>query len=127
MDQLIIFAKNLFGMYLSDNQKLVFIKSVHTFIWLIFVGLIFYIFYSGLSNKITLLTWVAIGIIILEGGVLLIFKMYCPLTLLARKYSDSEADNFDIYLPNKLAKYNKQIFTTIYLIGLGLVLIRTIF
>jgi hypothetical protein len=114
-------------MHLSDKQKLVFIKSAHTLIWLIFVGLIFYILYSGISNRITLVTWIAIGIIILEGGVLLLFKMYCPLTLIARKYSDSEADNFDIYLPNMIAKYNKQIFTTIYLIGLGLVLIRTIF
>lgn len=57
---------------------------------------------------------------------LLVFKMFCPLTLLARKYSDSEKDNFDIFLPNWLAKYNKQIFTTLFAIGLILVIIRTI-
>ncbi|MFT7189365.1 MAG: hypothetical protein ACI9AV_002644, partial [Sediminicola sp.] len=36
-------------------------------------------------------------------------------------------DNFDIFLPNWLAKYNKVIFTTLFIIGLGLVLIRILF
>jgi hypothetical protein len=57
----------------------------------------------------------------------LVFKMFCPLTIMARKYSDSEKDNFDIFLPNWLAKYNKLIFTTLYIIGLIIVLIRTLF
>jgi len=58
--------------------------------------------------------------------VLLIFKMYCPLTLIARNFSDSRKDNFDIYLPNWLAKYNKIIFTSIFAIGVLLVVYRTI-
>ena len=32
---------------------------------------------------------------------------------MARKYSDSTKANFDIYLPEWLAKYNKEIYTTI--------------
>ncbi len=51
--------------------------------------------------------------------------MRCPLTYVARRYSDSTKDNFDIYLPNWMAKYNKQIFTTIFVIGLILVVYRT--
>jgi hypothetical protein len=35
-----------------------------------------------------------------EGIVLLIFKMRCPLTVIAMRYSDSNKDNFDIFLPN---------------------------
>lgn len=110
---------------MSDNRKLILVKLLHTLIWLIFVGLIFYILYSGLADQITIFTWIAIGVIIMEGLVLLMFKMFCPLTLIARKYSDSTADNFDIYLPEIIARYNKHIFTTIYLIGLCLVLYRT--
>lgn len=72
-------------------------------------------------------TWIGIGLIVGEGIVLLVFKMFCPLTIMARKYSDSEKDNFDIFLPNWLAKYNKLIFTTLYIIGLIIVLIRTLF
>lgn len=102
------------------------IKLVHTLIWLFFVFVIFYIVYSGVTGRITVFTWISIGLVIGEGIVLFIFGMFCPLTVLARKYSDSEKDNFDIYLPNWLAKYNKLIFTTIFGIGVILVLWRVI-
>ncbi|MCM4161584.1 hypothetical protein FHG64_11755 [Antarcticibacterium flavum] len=107
------------------HKKLLAIKLLHTLVWSFFVFIIFYIVYSGLTNKITLFTWIAIGLVVAEGLVLLVFKMFCPLTLIARKYSDSQKDNFDIFLPNWLAKYNKIIFTTIYIAGVILVLIRT--
>ncbi|MCB0632840.1 MAG: hypothetical protein KDD15_24045, partial [Lewinella sp.] len=61
-----------------------------------------------------------------EGVVLLIFRMFCPLTLIARKYSDSTKDNFDIYLPNWLARHNKLIFTSIFIFGIVLVLVRVL-
>ena len=112
---------------MSPANRLLVIKWVHTLIWLFFVAVILYILYSGIFNDVDKYTWVGIGLIIGEGIVLLIFKMFCPLTVMARKYSDSDKDNFDIFLPNWLAKYNKLIFTTLYVIGLIIVLIRTVF
>lgn len=100
------------------------IKIVHTLIWIFFVAVIFYILYCGIFDVVNPLTWIGIGLIIAEGLVLLLFNMYCPLTVLARKYSDSEKENFDIYLPLCLARYNKPIFTTIFVLGLLLVLYR---
>ena len=111
---------------MNQSEKLTAVKIMHTLIWLFFVATIFYILYSGISNKITVYTWIAIGLIIAEGVVLVLFKMFCPLTLIARKYSDSEKDNFDIFLPNWLARHNKIIFTTIYLVGVIIVLLRVI-
>lgn len=111
---------------MTPAGKLTIIKLLHTVIWAIFVIFIFYIVYSGISGKITNFTWIAIFSVVGEGIILLIFRMYCPLTLMARKYSDSQKDNFDIYLPNWLAKYNKTIFTTIYLLGIILVLLRVL-
>ena len=108
-------------------NKLFWIKLLHTLIWGFFVVVIFYVLFSGITGKINTYTWVGIGLVIGEGVVLLIFKMFCPLTLIARKYSDSTRDNFDIFLPNWLAKNNKLIFTTIFLIGFILVLARSIF
>lgn len=70
--------------------------------------------YAVIVNKIDKWVWMGIGLIILEGVVLLIFSKMCPLTIMARKYSDSTKDNFDIYLPNWLAKYNKLIYTTLF-------------
>ncbi len=108
------------------KQPLVAIKLIHTLIWFVLAGATLYIFYSGLFNRITTYTWVAIAMIIAEGIVLLLFKWACPLTVIARKYSDSDKDNFDIYLPNWLAKHNKTIFTTIFLVGILFILIRKV-
>ncbi len=106
------------------DKKLLAIKLLHTLVWAFFVTIIFYIVYSGLANELTTFTWISIGLVIVEGLVLLLFKMFCPLTVIARRYSDSEKANFDIFLPEWLAKYNKEIFTSIYLAGVILVLLR---
>ena len=98
------------------------IKLIHTVIWVFFVAVIFYVLYSGITNDVTSYTWIAIALVIGEGLTLLIFKMLCPLTLIARKYSNSEKDNFDIFLPNWLAKHNKLIFTSIYIVGVLMVI-----
>ncbi len=106
---------------MNAQARLLMIKTTHTLIWWIFVGAIGYVFYSGAADAITGYTWLASGLVVGEGLVLVLFKNHCPLTLVARKYSASQADNFDIFLPNWLARYNKQIFTTIYLIGMLLI------
>ena len=111
---------------MNNEIKLRMIKLVHSLIWIFMVAVIFYVVYCGVFDTVNLLTWISIGIIIVEGIVLAAFGMSCPLTVLARKYSDSTKDNFDIYLPNKIARYNKQIFTVIYLIGLITVLYRVV-
>jgi hypothetical protein len=66
-----------------------------------------------LVNKIDKWIWIGFSLFIAEGVVLLLYKMNCPLTIIARKYSTSTKDNFDIYLPNWLAKYNKIIYTSL--------------
>jgi hypothetical protein len=98
-------------------SKLVIIKILHTAIWVFFNVILFYLFYSVINNGI----W--IGIIVMEGLILLIFKGMCPLTLVAQKYSDSAKDNFDIYLPNWLARYNKLIYSIFF----GLIIILLIY
>ena len=98
---------------MNASGKLRVIKGIHTVIWLFFVFIIGYVLYCGMVNRVTAYTWAAIAVVIGEGVVLLIFKMVCPLTVLAQKYSNSQKDNFDIYLPNWLAKYNKTIYTSI--------------
>lgn len=108
-----------------DTEKRLFqIKFLHTLVWVFFVAIILYVVYSGITGRITSFTWISIGLVLVEGLVLLIFKMFCPLTVIARRYSDSKKANFDIFLPEWLAKYNKEIFTSIYVIGVVLVLLR---
>src|SRR5215210_1045449 len=94
--------------------KLISVKIIHTLIWICFNVVIFYLSYAVILNKLGKLVWLCVGIIILEGIVLLSFKGICPLTVIARKYSASTKANFDIYLPIWLARYNKVIYTTIF-------------
>lgn len=103
-------------MYMPVKQKIIIIKIIHTIVWLFFNVVLFYLVYAVIVNKIDKYVWIGIALIIGEGIVLTIFKKMCPLTIIARKYSDSKNDNFDIYLPNWLAKYNKLIYTTFFII-----------
>jgi hypothetical protein len=98
------------------KSNLTIIKIVHTVIWVFFNVVLFYMAYAVIVNKIDNYVWIGIGLIILEGIVLLSFKKVCPLTIMARKYSESTKDNFDIYLPNWLARHNKFIYTTFFII-----------
>ena len=109
---------------MNDQLKLVAIKSVHTAIWVGFNVIIAYLFYAVLTGHTGLYFWMGIGAILLEAAILLAFQWSCPLTLVARRYSDSRRDNFDIFLPNWLARHNKTIYTVIFLILIGLYLFR---
>ena len=106
---------------LTTAAKLWRIMALHTAVWAFFVAAILTGLYSGITNNITAYTWIASGLVAAEGLVLLGFKSHCPLTLVARKYSSSTKDNFDIFLPEWLARYNKLIFSVLYAIGLVLV------
>ena len=97
---------------MKNETKLTSVKTIHTIIWLFFNVVLFYMAYAVIVNKIDKFVW--FGLIVLEGVVLLIFNKMCLLTVIARKYSDSTKDNFDIYLPNWLAKWNKMTYTTFF-------------
>ena len=101
---------------MTGNTKLKFLKVLHTAIWVFFNVVIFYLLYAVLNNKIDKWVWIGLGLIFLEGIVLLVFNRMCPITVMARRFSASKKDNFDIYLPNWLAKYNVRIYSGIVIL-----------
>jgi hypothetical protein len=109
---------------MTANIKLVLVKILHTIIWVFFNVVIFYLLYAAVIDKIDKWIWICISLIILEVIILIVFKKICPVTIIARKYSDSQKSNFDIYLPNWLAKYNKKIYTVIVLIAVVILIYR---
>jgi len=96
------------------------IKLLHTLIWAIFVYILFYILFAVSIGKIDIFLWISISLICFEGIVLIINKGRCPLTLVAAKYSQNQEDGFDIFLPKWLAIHNKKIFTTLFIIEMGI-------
>lgn len=98
------------------------IKTLHTIIWFIMASADFYILYAGITNKFNIILYISIALLLIETIILLINKWSCPLTSLAEKYTNNREDNFDIFLPNWLAKYNKLIFWFIFIVWTSLVL-----
>ncbi|QHV98696.1 hypothetical protein GJR95_28445 [Spirosoma endbachense] len=64
---------------------------IHTVIWITYVTIIFYVLYCGRADDITVYTGIAVGLVIGEGLILLLFRGSCPLTLMARQYSKRRA------------------------------------
>ena len=93
------------------------IKIAHTVIWAFFAGCII---------AIPVLAWRghfkgAAGmsaVVLIEVVILTANRMVCPLTVVARQLSDDPRDNFDIYLPQWLARHNKLIFGILYVAGM---------
>lgn len=97
---------------------LVLIRLVHTIVWAFFVAAIAGIYLAAHLGRFG---WAAAcgGVVLVEVLVLAANRMRCPLTPVAARYTASRAPNFDIYLPEWLARYNKEVFGTLYLGGIG--------
>ncbi|MBA3914861.1 MAG: hypothetical protein H0X25_13650 [Acidobacteriales bacterium] len=97
----------------SLHGKLVAIKLAHTAVWAVMAGCILalpVVAWRGQFRLALLLSVLVLG----ECAVLAMNRGRCPLTDVAARYSEERGDNFDIYLPNWLARHNKQIFGTLF-------------
>jgi hypothetical protein len=111
----------------SQRTMLHLVKTLHTIAWAFFAGSTFYVLYAGITGTINRWVWIAIGAVLFEALILFVNKWTCPITPLAARYTEDRSDNFDIYLPEWLAKHNKTIFTILFVIGLALVLIESFY
>ena len=107
----------------SAAARLLAVKLVHTAVWVFFVACIV---------AIPIFTWrgrflaasVLCGIVFAEVLVLALNAWHCPLTPVAARYTTDRRDNFDIFLPEWLARHNKSIFGVLYAAGIVLLLYR---
>jgi hypothetical protein len=100
---------------------LVAVKVLHTAVWVLFVGCIFGIPVAAAKREFRSAAALA-GAVLIECVILAANRGRCPLTDLASRYTDERRENFDIYLPLWLARYNKAIFGTLFLISVVYVL-----
>lgn len=101
------------------------VKSIHTLIWLVMTGATILLFRAVLLQSFDLLFYISLGLILAEIIVLTINGWVSPLTPLAARYTDNQSDNFDIYLPGFMARYNKQIYSVILALILIIQLYQT--
>jgi polyferredoxin len=101
----------------DDSVRLAVVRLVHTIAWAFFAGCIVAIpivSWLGEHRVAALLAAVVFGEVI----VLALNGWSCPLTAVAARYTEDRRDNFDIYLPEWLARYNKHVFGPLYAAGL---------
>jgi hypothetical protein len=99
------------------------VKVLHTVVWA---------FFAGCVIAIPVMAWrgdaawavILIAVVSLEVLVLAVNRWRCPLTDVAARYTDDRADNFDIFLPRWLARWNKAVFGSLYAVGILATLAR---
>ena len=89
---------------------------VHTIAWVVFASSIVAIPIVTLAGSIPTSLWLSL-LVWVEVFILAANRMRCPLTGIARRYTSDRSDNFDIFLPEWLAKHNKRIFGSLFAIG----------
>lgn len=97
--------------------KLRAIKVIHTVVWAIFASAIVAIPITAWLGAFQS-AFILIGIVSAECVVLMLNGMKCPLTSMTARYTENRADNFDIYLPLWLARYNREIFGPLFVAGI---------
>ena len=94
------------------------VRLLHTAVWAVFAGCIVAIpvlAWQGRFGVAAILAVLVLG----EVVVLWLNRWSCPLTAVAARCTDDRRANFDIYLPEWLARYNKQIFGPLYAAGVA--------
>jgi hypothetical protein len=92
------------------NASLQTVKLVHTLVWA---------WRNDLRAAMILIVIVALEVLVLVAN-----RFRCPLTSIAARYTKDRKDNFDIYLPLWVARYNKQIFGSLYVAGIFYTLVQ---
>ena len=105
---------------------LVGIRILYTFVWALFLCAILYILYFSIYHVENWLLTLCILIVVLEGVLLFLNKGTCPLTSLAKRYTDNHEPGFDIYLPQWILRNHRLILGTTLLVALALNLIRNV-
>ncbi len=100
----------------DPKAVLIAVKVMHTVVWVFFVACILAVPVTAAFHRFDM-TVVFSGLVLLECLMLAVNRCRCPLTDLAVRYAPEDSPNFDIYLPRWLAKYNKQIFGTLFVLG----------
>jgi hypothetical protein len=94
------------------------VKLVHTAAWALFAGCIVVLPVAAHLRRFDVALVLA-ALVLLETGLLACNRWSCPLTAVAARDTDDRSPNFDIHLPALLARYNKQVFATLFALGLA--------
>lgn len=107
-----------------NRPAVLFIKSVHTAIFLFMSACILYVLYCGLTRTYGWLLAAAVGAVLLESAVYVLNGRRCPLTKLAQQYGDPTGNDLiaDIFLPPAFARRIPPLCGGLFVLGLVVLL-----
>ena len=108
---------------IEDPARLRAVKLLHSAVWAFFVASILGIWVGAWLGRFGV-AWGCTALVLVEVIVLLLNGWACPLTAVAARYTADRAPNFDIYLPAWLARYNKEVFGTLFVAGVVFALLQ---
>jgi len=110
--------------YMTDNQSLALIRTLHTTIYLVMAVSTFMLLYAGITGAQGVWLWIALALLGVKVVVFVGNGMRCPLTALAVRYGAETGYVFDTFLPERATRYTFNFFGTIMVVGLVLLLLR---
>jgi hypothetical protein len=100
------------------------IKVAHTVIFWVLSLCVLFALYSGFTGRVTVWTWAAVGLLLVESAVLAVSGWICPLTLLAERQGAQRGSVADIFLPKWFADRIFPVCGTLYVIALVMIAVR---
>jgi len=101
---------------IREDCSLVAIKVLHTAVWAVMAGSILALPAAAFTRHFR---WALVltSLIVGECAVLAANRGRCPLSDWAARFTEDRAANFDIYLPDWLARNNKAVFGTLFAVN----------
>ncbi len=87
-----------------SRQLLFSIRAVHSAIFLVELGSILWLVFTGLANRRDRSVALAAGLVAVESGVFVLNRGVCPLTPLAERHGAVRGSVSDIFLPDVVAR-----------------------
>ena len=92
---------------------LIGIKLLHTVVWIFIAACVLGIPIASALSRFRVAAALS-AVVLVECLILAANRCRCPMTDMAAAHTGDRADNFDIYLPLWLARYNKLIFGSLF-------------
>lgn len=112
---------------LANERKVMLIKGFHIFMVLLFMGAVIVCAHSALTGYFTLLTWGGLGLVLVEGLVLISRGWVCPLTDLAERYGAENGSVTQYLMPKWMSDKAFEIWGAAYVVSALGILARVIF
>lgn len=103
---------------------LTLLKTVHTIIWIVMATANVTAFYLAFVGSFNTWFFLAVTLLGIEVVIIAANSWHCPLTKVMAKYTPDRRANFDIYLPEWLARNNIKGFSLLIALEIVIVLIH---